>query len=115
VIFLDGSTVLGTVPVDGQGKATFTTSSLTPGDHRITAVFQGGPGFSGSISRILTQKVQQVTQTSNPIAPAGGVKAGGGGAKNANSSLPVKTIGAALIGLLIFGSVSFVLIRRIQN
>jgi hypothetical protein len=56
VTFFDGSTVLGSVPLK-NGTATFTTSSLIPGDHPITAVFHGGPGLTGSISRPLIQKV----------------------------------------------------------
>jgi len=56
VTFFDGSTVLGSVPLK-NGRATFTTSSLIPGDHPITAVFHGGPGLTGSISRQLIQKV----------------------------------------------------------
>ena len=59
VTFIDNSTALGTVPVDDKGRATFTTSSLTPGDHRITVVYHGGPGFSGSKSQVLIQKVKQ--------------------------------------------------------
>lgn len=59
VTFFDGSTVLGSVPLK-NGKATFTTSSLIPGDHPITAVFHGGPGLTGSISRPLTQKVTTI-------------------------------------------------------
>lgn len=57
VTFIDGSTVLGTVSLDGRGRATFTTSSLTTGDHSITTVYQGGPGLNGSISRTLVQRV----------------------------------------------------------
>lgn len=56
VTFFVGSTVLGSVPLK-NGRATFTTSSLIPGDHPISAVFHGGPGLTGSISRPLTQKV----------------------------------------------------------
>jgi type VI secretion system secreted protein VgrG len=84
VTFFDGSTVLGSVPLK-NGKATFTTSSLIPGDHPITAVFHGGPGLTGSISRQLTQKVtttstatkvvttthQQLVNTGANILPLG--------------------------------------------
>ncbi len=84
VTFFDGSTVLGSVPLK-NGRATFTTSSLIPGDHPITAVFHGGPGLTGSISRPLTQKVtttftgpkvvtttqQQLVTTGADILPLG--------------------------------------------
>jgi ice-binding like protein/Big-like domain-containing protein len=59
VTFLDGSTVIGTVPLNDLGVATLTASFLTQGDHPITAVYRGAPGFSGSFSRSLTQRVEQ--------------------------------------------------------
>ncbi len=48
VDFFDGTTDLGTVSVGsignpGAGIATLTTTSLTPGDHTLTAVWSGGP------------------------------------------------------------------------
>ncbi len=56
VTFISDSTVLGSAPLDSQGRATFTTSSLTPGNHKITAVYQGGPGAGGSISKSFIQR-----------------------------------------------------------
>ena len=41
VTFLDGSTVVGTVPLDGTGHASVSTSSLTVGAHAITAKYSG--------------------------------------------------------------------------
>jgi len=61
VTFKDGTTVLGTAPVDGTGKATLTTSNLTPGTHSITAVYSGGPGFLTSVSPPLVQTVSAGT------------------------------------------------------
>ncbi|HEY7157479.1 MAG TPA: Ig-like domain repeat protein, partial [Gemmataceae bacterium] len=48
VTFLDGTTVLGTAPVDASGNAEFTTSTLSTGDHVITAVYSGDGTYSGS-------------------------------------------------------------------
>lgn len=57
VVFMDGAAVLGAVPVDGAGRAVFTTTGLTAGTHRIRAVYAGGNGFVGSSSARLTQRV----------------------------------------------------------
>lgn len=52
VNFVDGTTVIATVPVTGS-DVTFTTSSLSVGSHDMTAV------FSGSTSPVLTQVVNR--------------------------------------------------------
>jgi hypothetical protein len=57
VTFISDSTSLGTVPLNSRGVATLTTSSLSRGDHKITAVYHGGANFAGSISRSLIQTV----------------------------------------------------------
>jgi hypothetical protein len=57
VTFLDLGTPLGTVPLDSNGQATLTTSSLSAGTHSITAVYLGAPGFENSTSATLTQTV----------------------------------------------------------
>jgi len=46
VSFRDGSTVLATVPVDANGRASFSTSSLSVGIHTITATYSNGTNFS---------------------------------------------------------------------
>jgi hypothetical protein len=50
VEFLDGTTVLGIVAVNGQGTATFTTRTLARGSHGITAVYLGTTNFNGNTS-----------------------------------------------------------------
>ncbi|MFD9727609.1 Ig-like domain-containing protein, partial [Streptomyces sp. NPDC059072] len=40
VVFSDGATRLASVPLDG-GRATFRTSAFQPGNHRITAAYEG--------------------------------------------------------------------------
>ena len=57
VEFLDGSTVLGSGPLNSTGTATYTTSSLTAGLHQITAVYQGDVNFDESTSAPLAQIV----------------------------------------------------------
>lgn len=48
VTFLDGTTVLSTVTLDGTGTATFATKPLPAGAHIITANYSGGSGFEAS-------------------------------------------------------------------
>ncbi len=76
VDFFDGTTDLGTVPVPSArranaGIATLTTTSLTPGQHTLTAVWSGGPtpaqtsapvNFQvGTAPVIVTQPTNQTT------------------------------------------------------
>jgi hypothetical protein len=63
VTFLDGSTPLGTVALDGSGQATLTTSTLTVGTHPMTAQYSGSPSFTGSTSPVLDQIVQRAGTT----------------------------------------------------
>ncbi len=59
--FSDGSTSIGTSLLDSSGVATFTTSSLTVGNHDIVAVFGGDTNYGGSESQTLTQVVNPNT------------------------------------------------------
>jgi len=61
VTFKDGATVLASdVPLDGTGKATFSTNTLTNGSHSITATFTGTGGW-GNSNGGLTQVVNGAT------------------------------------------------------
>jgi large repetitive protein len=57
VQFLDGTTVLGTVAL-ASGVASFTTSSLSPGSHSITASYAGDANDTSATSAVLAQTVQ---------------------------------------------------------
>ncbi|HEY6413203.1 MAG TPA: Ig-like domain repeat protein [Edaphobacter sp.] len=70
VTFEEGTTVLGTGTVNGSGQATFTTSSLSVGDHLITAVYSGDPNYAPSTSSPLTQTI--ITPPPETIELAGG-------------------------------------------
>ncbi|HLJ28560.1 MAG TPA: Ig-like domain-containing protein [Candidatus Angelobacter sp.] len=65
VTFKNGSSTLGTGTLDGNGNATFTTSTLTVGSHSITAVDGGSTSFTGSTSSVLTQTVNKDGTTSS--------------------------------------------------
>jgi hypothetical protein len=56
VVFKDGTTTLGTVTLT-NGVATFVTSSLTAGRHKITARYGGSQHFNPSIGAV-TQTVR---------------------------------------------------------
>jgi hypothetical protein len=60
VTFRDGQAVLGSVALDGSGRAQFSTSALAAGSHSITASYGGDATFSPSTSA-------PVTQTVNPV------------------------------------------------
>jgi hypothetical protein len=61
VTFEDGTTDLGTSPLSGGGPAVFTTSTLSPGAHSITAVYSGDADFAPSTSGVLTETLQAST------------------------------------------------------
>jgi hypothetical protein len=63
VAFQDGTTTLGTSPLDGSGRATFTTSTLAVGLHTVTAVYGGANQFSASTSPAVTQTVNKANTT----------------------------------------------------
>jgi len=78
VSFLDGNTILaGGVALNGSGQASFTTASLGPGMHSITASYSGDVDFAGSISAGINDAVDSsriiltVSKTSLTV-PAGG-------------------------------------------
>ena len=61
VQFTDGGANLGAaVPLNGQGRATLTTSALTEGTHLIRATFSGATGFLTSNGTV-SQRVDNAT------------------------------------------------------
>ena len=71
VSFVDGTTTIGQATLVTDGTASFTTSSLAPGLHSLTAVYVGDSSNSMSSSAAVNQQVQQTTQitlasSSNP-------------------------------------------------
>jgi hypothetical protein len=62
VQFLNGSTVLGTVPI-GNGSASLPLSTLSVGTHSITAAYSGDANDYPSTSASFAETVQQATTT----------------------------------------------------
>ena len=58
VTLKDGVRTLGTIALNGSGKATYTIASLSRGTHKITAVYSGNGNFSSS-SSTLSQQVNR--------------------------------------------------------
>jgi Bacterial Ig-like domain (group 3)/FG-GAP-like repeat len=65
ITFLDGTTTLGTGAIS-NGTASYTTSSLTPGVHPITASYGGDSNYSSGVSTPLSQTVNKTTPTLPP-------------------------------------------------
>jgi hypothetical protein len=57
VVFIDQSTLIGTVMLDATGHAQLTTTTLTVGLHRIRAIYAGGGGFVSSTSPRILQVI----------------------------------------------------------
>ena len=58
IAFMDGTTVIGKRSLDATGRATFGTSLLSIGSHKITAVYSNATGqFAASSSPAITQQV----------------------------------------------------------
>jgi uncharacterized membrane protein len=61
VTFEDGSTKIGSSPLNASGDATLTISTLTVGTHSITAIYGGDSNFSGNTSSPVTQVVNRAS------------------------------------------------------
>jgi len=57
VTFMDGNNSLGSWNLSQSGKAIFSISNLSVGQHSITATYGGNSNFSGSTSPAITQTV----------------------------------------------------------
>ena len=75
VTFMDGSTVLGSSPIDASGVATLLISSLSVGAHSIAATYVGNGSYGGSVSPPIAQVVNKadttttLTSNRNPSNP----------------------------------------------
>ncbi len=72
VTFKDGMATLGSVSLNAEGQAAFTTASLAVGAHAITASYGGDARFAASASTAFTQTVNKaetslaLTSSANP-------------------------------------------------
>jgi hypothetical protein len=119
VSFYEGSTVLGTVPLNAAGQAALTTSSLSVGTHTFTAVYSSDGSYFGSTSDPFTQVVnpgsasvglssspnpsmygQSVTFTAAVIGNDGSIPAGTVTFSNRSTLLGTSTLNASGIATL---------------
>jgi hypothetical protein len=74
VAFKDGTTTIGTSSLSGSGGiaiASFSTSSLTPGNHTITAVYSGDTNFTvPATTPTITNQVVNSGNTSITVTPS---------------------------------------------
>ena len=73
VSFKEGATVLATVPVDPTGRAVFSTSTLSIGNHTISADFTGSPGWlnsNGTIAQVVQDAPLLLTEENTERAVA---------------------------------------------
>jgi hypothetical protein len=72
VTFFDGSTPIGSVPLDAAGTATFSTAALAAGTHALTADYGGDANATGGTSAPLSLDVSRaeesmtLTSSANP-------------------------------------------------
>ena len=66
VTFLDGATTLGTAPLNGSGVATFSTVTLTVGQHTITAVYSGDSAPAKPAAAQLCSRPSTTPHTNGP-------------------------------------------------
>jgi large repetitive protein len=78
IMFFDGGSLIATMPLNSKATppmVAFTTSSLAPGSHSITATYSGGGGCAAATSNTLTQIVGaagyslMLTSSRNPSMP----------------------------------------------
>lgn len=71
VTFTDGSTTLGSAPLQ-NGQATRTASTLAVGQHSLTASYGGDPGDAASTSSAATENVAKApVARTRMVSPAG--------------------------------------------
>jgi hypothetical protein len=68
VTYLDGTSVLATVPLDANGNASFTATALSAGRHFITAAYSGDANY-GPGKVVLVQPVLQTTSVTLAATP----------------------------------------------
>jgi len=124
VVFADGTTVLGTVALNGAGTATFVASGLATGTHGITAAYGGDAldlaGLSPAVSQLVQLRPttdtltasstsltggQQVTlisvvRYSGPVAPTGKVTFLSNGSTLGSSTLDATGVATLTVNLL---------------
>jgi ELWxxDGT repeat protein len=107
VTFIDGTTVLGSGTIGAGGMATFTTSTLTPGIHTITASYASNASYNGSVSAAILETVK-----SSAAAARAQVAASAGAASSATEIDPLSADAIAAFSPLFAATTSRLAQRR---
>ena len=89
VTFLDGTTTLGSAPLNSSDVATISTSSLTVGSHSLMANYAGDANNAPSNSHIVTLTVTGSPDFSVALVPASVTVSSGSSASSSVSITPV--------------------------
>lgn len=76
VVFLDGTTALGTATLNAQGLATFSVSTLAVGTHLLSVSYAGDANFTGSQSGTSTETIGTTDYTITATPASVTIKAG---------------------------------------
>jgi parallel beta-helix repeat protein/putative cofactor-binding repeat protein len=60
IVFIDGSTTLGSASLDATGSASLSVSTLSIGTHAITASYSGSPNFDASASAVVNEIITAI-------------------------------------------------------
>jgi len=69
VNFFDGTAQIGSAALNATGVAAFSTSTLAPGSHSITAVYGGDSQNAAATTTALVESIKQVTSTALSSSP----------------------------------------------
>jgi sugar lactone lactonase YvrE len=76
VTFSEGSTIYGSVALNGSGTATLSLNTLPAGSHRLIASYAGNTNYAPSVSAVLVEVVQTTTTTTSLSSTAATTLAG---------------------------------------
>ncbi|MBW8746301.1 MAG: Ig-like domain repeat protein [Acidobacteria bacterium] len=76
ITFLDGSTSLGIMGINGSGVAQITVDTLIVGAHSITASYSGDTNTINAVSNVVTQTISKDTSSTALGAAPSSIKAG---------------------------------------
>ncbi|MFP5228914.1 MAG: Ig-like domain repeat protein, partial [Acidobacteriota bacterium] len=99
VTFMDGANTLGSVALNGNGVAAYTTSSLAVGSHSITAMYGGDANDAGSASGGLTETVTAYATQTSLVASATNI--------NTDQALTLLTTTTSSSGGAVTGTITY--------
>ncbi len=105
VTLLDGNIALGTAQLAAGGLASFTTSTLTSGQHTITVAYAGDTSNSSAVSNPLLQLVQDVQAATTTLIASSASPSVAGSSLQLTASVAVSVAGSgtgAVTGTIAF-------------